>query len=83
MGYYNLDLGLKRSFPIYERVTFQIEADLLNATNHVVFGAPSGAVGNGSATESGTSITGSTTYGLITGVANQPRDMQLSGRISW
>jgi hypothetical protein len=54
---------------------------LLNATNHVVFSSPSGAVGNGSATETGTSITGTTTYGLITSVANQPRDMQLSGRI--
>jgi hypothetical protein len=75
MGTYNIDLGLKRSFPIYERVTFQIEADLLNATNHVVFGAPSGAVGNGS--------TSTTSYGTITSVANQPRDMQLSGRLSW
>jgi hypothetical protein len=83
MGFYNVDLGLKRSFPIWENVTFQIEADLLNATNHVVFGSPGGAVGNGSASESGTTITGTTTYGLITGVTNQPRDMQLSGRINW
>jgi len=83
MGYYNVDLGLKRIFPIWEKVTFQIEADLLNATNHVVFGSPGGAVGNGSASESGTTITGTTTYGLITGVSNQPRDMQLSGRLSW
>jgi hypothetical protein len=81
MGTYNIDLGLKRSFPVWENVKVQFEADLLNATNHVVFGSPSGAVGNGSALESGTAITGTTTYGLITSVANQPRDMQLSGRI--
>ena len=83
MGSYNIDLGLKRSFPIWESVKFQIEADLLNATNHVVFNGPGGAVGNGSAIESGTTITGSSSYGLISGVANQPRDMQLSGRLSW
>jgi hypothetical protein len=83
MGTYNIDLGLKRAFPIWEKVTFQIEADLLNATNHVVFSGPGGAVGNGSASETGTTISGTTSYGLITSVANQPRDMQLSGRLSW
>ena len=70
MGYYNVDLGLKRSFPIWEKVTIQFEADLLNATNHVIWSGASGAVGNPA-------------YGTITSVANQPRDMQLSGRLSW
>jgi len=83
MGTYNIDLGLKRSFPIWENVKLQFEADLLNATNHVVFGSPGGAVGNGSASELGTTISGSTTYGLITGVTNQPRDMQLSARLNF
>jgi hypothetical protein len=83
MGTYNIDLGLKRSFPIWENVKIQFEADLLNATNHVIFGAPNGVVGNGSATQTGTTITGTTTYGLITSVTNQPRDMQLSARLSW
>ena len=70
MATYNVDLGLKRSFPIWESVKLQFEADLLNATNHVVFSSPNGGV-NGS------------TYGLISSVANNPRDMQLSGRIIW
>jgi hypothetical protein len=83
MGTYNVDLGLKRSFPIWQKVSIQFEADLLNATNHVVFGSPGGAVGNGSATQSGTTITGTTSYGLISGVSNQPRDMQLSARLNW
>jgi len=81
MGAYNIDIGLKRSFPVWNEWKLQFEADLLNATNHVVFGTPSGAVGNGSATETGTSITGTTSYGLISSVANQPRDMQLSMRL--
>jgi Carboxypeptidase regulatory-like domain len=83
MGTYNIDLGLKRSFPIWENVKLQLEADLLNATNHVVFGSAGGAVGNGSATQTNGVISGTTSYGTITGVANQPRDLQLSGRISW
>jgi hypothetical protein len=70
MGLYNLDLGLKRSFPIWEQVRFQLEADMLNATNHVVFSGPSGAVNTA-------------TYGTITSVANNPRDVQVSGRVSW
>jgi hypothetical protein len=70
MGTYNLDAGLARSFPIWEQFKFQIRADLLNATNHVVWTGPNGGV-NGS------------TFGKITGVANTPRDVQLSGRISW
>jgi hypothetical protein len=83
MGTYNVDLGLKRSFPIWENVKLQFEADLLNATNHVVFGSPGGAIGNGSASETGTTISGTTSYGLITAVTNQPRDMQLSVRLNF
>jgi hypothetical protein len=68
---YNLDLGLKRSFPIYrENVKFLVEADLLNTTNHVVFGSPSAVVGSSS-------------FGELTGVANVNRDLQMSARISW
>ena len=83
MGSYNIDLGLKRSFPIWENVKLQFEADLLNATNHVIFGSPGGAVGNGSASQTNGVISGTTSYGLITAVTNQPRDMQLSVRLNF
>ncbi|MGA1983960.1 MAG: TonB-dependent receptor [Acidobacteriaceae bacterium] len=83
MGYYDLDIGLKRAFPIWESFKLQFEADLLNATNHVVFAGPGGAVGNGSATETGGIISGTTSYGTIGSVTNNPRDLQLSGRLSW
>lgn len=71
-GWYNVDLGLKRSFPIYERLSLQFEADCLNATNHVTWGGPGGGVGGSS-------------YGLITGESSAyiPRDFQLSGRLNW
>jgi hypothetical protein len=85
MGTYNIDLGLKRAFPIWENFKLQFEADLLNATNHVVFSGPGGGVGSGAATEANGLITNasSTSYGTIGSVANNPRDVQLSGRLSW
>jgi hypothetical protein len=72
MGYYDLDLGLKRIFPIYEKVTLQLEIDMTNATNHVVFNSP-------------TAVVGGSGYGEVTGLNSQnaPRDVQLSGRLSF
>jgi hypothetical protein len=72
MGYYDLDLGLKRIFPIYEKVTLQLEVDMTNATNHVVFNSP-------------TAVVGGSGYGEVTGLNSQnaPRDVQLSGRLSF
>ncbi len=70
MGTYNFDFGIKRTFPIYENVKFQFEADVLNATNHVVWGAVNG-------------VANSATLGQVTSLANLPRDWQFSGRISW
>jgi thiol-disulfide isomerase/thioredoxin len=58
MGYYDLDLGLKRSFPIWEKVSVQFEADLVNATNHVTWGSPAGAVGSGSTPPTFSSLRG-------------------------
>ena len=70
MGYYNLDLGIKRTFKIWENVNLQFEADLLNAANHVVWGSINGGVAGSS-------------YGYVTSLANQPRDAQLSARVNW
>ena len=71
MGTYNLDLGIRRTFPIYETWAFQFEADFLNATNHVVWSSPSGAVNSGGG------------FGTITSLGNLPRDVQLTARINW
>jgi hypothetical protein len=68
---FNLDLGLKRTFPIYREAKLQFEADALNALNHVVFSAPNAVVNGGSS------------FGTIGSVANTARDFQLSARIQW
>lgn len=67
---FNIDLGVKRSFPIYENVKLLLEVNGLNALNHVVFAAPNAVVGSGS-------------FGELTSVANTARDFQLSARINW
>jgi hypothetical protein len=68
---FNLDLGLKRTFPIHEDVKLLFEVDALNALNHVVFATP-GAV-----------VDGGAKFGELTSVANTSRDFQLSARIAW
>jgi hypothetical protein len=84
MGTYNIDLGLKRLFPIYESVTLQFEADMLNATNHVIWGGPGGGVGSGNMVfgPNGT-FTGTSTFGELGGVGNAPRDFQMAARLNW
>lgn len=71
MGSYDVDLGLKRSFPIYHEWKFQFEIDMLNATNHVVWTSPNANVNSGGS------------FGTLSSVANNPRDVQVSGRIAW
>ncbi len=71
-SYYDLDMGLKRTFPLYENFKLQFEADMSNVTNHVVWGALNGAV------------TGSS-FGEVTALAgnNAPRDVQFAARLNW
>jgi hypothetical protein len=70
MGTYNVDLAIKRTFSIYREWKFQLEGDFLNATNHVVWASPTAVANAGG-------------FGEITSLANAPRDVQLSARISW
>jgi hypothetical protein len=70
-GYYDVDLAIKRSFPIYHEWTFAFQLDMTNVTNHVVWSSPNATVN------------GSTEFGTLSSVSNQPRDVQVSGRISW
>jgi hypothetical protein len=73
MGFYDLDFGLRRSFPIYHEWAFQVEADLVNSTNHVVWNAPNATV------------SGSSEFGTLSSISSTPgpRALQLSGRINW
>jgi hypothetical protein len=70
---WDLDTGIRRSFPLHlENAEFVFEADCLNTWNNVVFSGPSGAW-----------AAGSTAFGAVTGIANNPRDYQFAGHINF
>jgi len=70
---YNLDLALKRTFPIYRIVKLAFEVDMSNVANHVVYKGPSSTVAAGA----------NATFGTVTAIANTPRDVQGAVRVSW
>ena len=66
----NIDLSLRREFKFFERVRFSLQADAFNVNNAVYFGAPGNNID-------------STNFGTVTNQSNQPRKLQLSGRITF
>ncbi|HEV2278087.1 MAG TPA: TonB-dependent receptor [Acidobacteriaceae bacterium] len=68
------DAGLRRTFPIHEKVNFVFEADCIDVTNHVNFDMPS----SGNRTWSA----GSTSFGTVTGASGN-RDWQFAGHINF
>ena len=68
---WNLDSGVRRTFPIHESLQFVFEADALNTFNHATFGGP-GA----------TWAAGSTSFGTITSASGN-RYWQFAGHINF
>jgi hypothetical protein len=66
----DLDVSLRREFPIRERVRLSFQADAFNVNNAVHFAAP------------GTGID-SASFGIFSSMANQPRKLQFSARLSF
>jgi hypothetical protein len=66
---YNESLSLRRDFPIRENMKLSFVADALNAFNLVRFALPNLTITN-------------TNFGKITGVANSPRVVQFSLRLT-
>lgn len=66
------DVSLRRTFGLYERLSFTFQADVFNLTNNVRFAAPNSIVGNSA-------------FGFITGTlsGSASRDIQFSGRIDF
>jgi hypothetical protein len=74
--YVNVDMALKRTFPISHSWKLALEADMSNIANHATYGVPSCTV---------SSSTSSTNFCTISGMAAayNPREVQLAGRLSW
>ena len=73
MGYYDDNVAVKRTFPIYREWNVTIELDMSNLTNHVVWASPNSSVNGGSS------------FGTISALnsSNQPRDVQGMLRINF
>jgi hypothetical protein len=69
-GIANWDFALFKDTHISERLTFQFRAEAFNLFNRVQFGGPNTAIGNAQ-------------NGRITRQANDPRTLQLAGRINF
>jgi hypothetical protein len=73
-GTWNLDAGLRRTFPIHEDLEFVFEVDSINVWNHVTFNNPNASWASGSSS-----------FGTVTGVSGNPgpRDFQFAGHINF
>jgi len=78
-GSYQLDLTVRRTFPLWERASLDFEADGFNITNHTWFGYGTSGVILGWAAPTSSNPNGSITSSL--GVENQSRDIQLAAHI--
>ena len=78
--YSDVDLALKRNFPIYREWALQFELDMTNVANHVVYAAP-GVVGTKSSTNTTVQSGTNTGFGTISQVLSNPRDVQAAIRI--
>jgi hypothetical protein len=69
-GLCNVDLSILRSFPIVEKYKLQFRAEAFNLNNTPQFSNPGNTIG-------------SSTFGVITSTANQPRIVQLALRLDF
>jgi len=84
-GINDWDMGLTKSFQIYERARFEFKFDTFNTFNHhqydvTVGGLATGGSGGSSAVDAGV---GDALGGDITGAATNARVVQLSGKITF
>jgi hypothetical protein len=66
----NEDFSLLKDTPIHENVVFELKFEFLNAFNRHMFATPNGNPG-------------SSTFGIPTNTANDPRAIQVTGRIQF
>jgi len=72
-----LDVGLSRSFPIWEKRTLQIRAESFNFLNHLNASIPSAALNTGNFGQITSDVSGTQQGGLLTG-GGDPRVIQVA-----
>jgi hypothetical protein len=82
--YSDFDIGLQKIFHITERFTFQLRGDAFNVLNAHHFNlVGGGGVGNGTGGSSFITDIASPSFGMWNGNVTAPRNLQVSGRISF
>jgi len=66
----DIDVSVRREFPIYDTLKLSVQADAFNVVNAVYLGAPNTTLD-------------STSFGYLTSQANQPRKLQFSARFTF
>jgi len=69
-GNYNINMSLKRTFPLHDNVKLLFDVSAYNLTNKVLFGISSTSIDSGS-------------FGQVSGQSNASRDIQLAARINF
>ncbi|MBL8179905.1 MAG: TonB-dependent receptor [Bryobacterales bacterium] len=81
-GEFNIDLAVSRTFPIHERMRFEIRAEAFNFLNHTNFNGPASGLAVQVNPTTGAAFFNSPGFGLITG-AKTARFMQLVARFQF
>lgn len=67
---YDVDMSLRRSFGIYERLKLTMQIDAFNIDNHTQFGSPNVSLGSGN-------------FGTVSSAGNASRDLQVAARLDF
>ena len=87
-GDHNLDMSIRREFPIYREKTFIFTMDVFNVPNNVILGGLTTSLTANALPQQNTPVITyapdkTASFGTFTQQANQQRDIQFSGRISF
>ncbi len=77
-GFFNLDMGLQKMFPLYEAVNLKFRADAFNALNHPNFGLP---VNNGYNGLDQMDILQGPGFGAISNTVSPPGNLNSGARV--
>ena len=81
-GEFNIDLAVARTFPIRERLRFEIRGEAFNFLNHTNFNAPNTLLSVQADPRTGQAVFNSPAFGLIT-AAKSARFLQLVARLEF